>query len=152
MRRSDLMQGPSRVEKGVRPSKGFVMVALAALCLLAPRMALAESEIVYVEKGPWPGDLTQVSPKDDAFAEPERPGKGIAFLSSVGSVVLSVVTFPVKLVIGVGGAMVGGVAGATTGGDRDAAEGIWNVTTDGSYFVTPEMLEGRERFRLTDED
>ena len=65
---------------------------------------------------------------------------------SVGSVFMNSVFFPVKLAVGVVGAEAGGFAGAMTGGDEEAAAGIWNVTTDGSYFITPRILDGREPF------
>lgn len=65
---------------------------------------------------------------------------------SVGSVFANSVFFPAKFVIGVVGAEAGGFAGFMTGGDEEAAAGIWNVTTDGSYFVTPRILDGREEF------
>lgn len=95
-----------------------------------------------------PGDLSAVPP---------QPGRGGAtalartkrvFLS-IGSVIGSVLYFPIKLVVGVGGAWVGGVAGALSGGDEETAAGIWNVTTDGDYFVSPDDLDGDEEFRLT---
>ena len=54
-----------------------------------------------------------------------------------------------KLVIGVAGAWFGGIAGALSGGDQATAAGIWNVTTDGDYFVSPEELDGTTEFRFT---
>jgi len=63
---------------------------------------------------------------------------------SVGSTLMSSVFFPVKFAVGVAGAELGGFAGFMTGGDEEAAAGIWNVTTDGSYFITPRILDGRE--------
>jgi len=65
---------------------------------------------------------------------------------SVGSVFMNSVFFPVKLAVGVVGAEAGGFAGFMTGGDEEAAAGIWNVTTDGSYFITPRILDDREPF------
>ena len=70
-------------------------------------------------------------------------------LLSVGSTIGSILYFPVKLVVGVTGAWVGGVAGAVSGGDQATASGIWNVTTDGDYFVSPEELDGTTEFRFT---
>lgn len=61
---------------------------------------------------------------------------------------INAVYFPVKMALGIVGAEVGGLAGAMNGGDEEAAAGIWNVTTDGSYFVTPADLDGRGDFRL----
>lgn len=128
--------------------KAVAVCAAAILVCGAVVPAYAESEVVYQDE-PWPGDLTEVSPYEDAFHEDRAPSKGIGFLASLGSIVMSAVTFPVKMVVGVGGAMTGGVAGAMNGGDEEAAAGIWNVTTDGSYYVSPQVLEGRKPFRLT---
>jgi hypothetical protein len=64
----------------------------------------------------------------------------------MSSLMFNTVVFPVKLAVGIAGAEVGGIAGAMSGGDEEAASGIWNVTTDGSYFTTPEILDGRDRF------
>ena len=65
---------------------------------------------------------------------------------SVAAPVLSVVYFPVKLCVGIAGALLGGISGWATGGNERAAEGIWRPTVGGSYFVTPAMLEGKEPF------
>ncbi|MEI8357249.1 MAG: hypothetical protein RL698_3013 [Pseudomonadota bacterium] len=72
--------------------------------------------------------------------------RGQAAALSVGSTLINTVFFPVKLAVGIVGAEAGGFAGAMNGGDEEAAAGIWNVTTDGSYFVTPRILDGREPF------
>lgn len=128
--------------------KAIVACTVAVAVVVAAGPVRAEDEIVYSDE-PWPGDLSQVSPSEDAFHESRAPNKGVGFLASVGSIVMSAVTFPVKMVVGVTGAVTGGVAGGMNGGDEEAAAGIWNVSTDGSYFVSPEVLEGRKPFRLT---
>ncbi|MFM8410588.1 MAG: hypothetical protein ACKOCT_09950 [Alphaproteobacteria bacterium] len=88
---------------------------------------------------------------DDAFVQrrlvrryPVERAQAAAL--SIGSVFANTVFFPAKLAIGVVGAEAGGFAGFMTGGDEEAAAGIWNVTTDGSYFITPRILDGRESF------
>ena len=121
---------------------------LAMALLVAVGTASADTEVM-VQDTPWPGDLTEVSPSEDAFSEGRSPNKGVGFLASLGGTVMSAVTFPVKLVVGTTGALFGGLAGAMNGGDEKAAAGIWNVTTDGSYYVQPDVLEGRKPFRLT---
>ncbi len=143
-----------RNEAGMVDGRRAHVRGLVASCVLALGLTMvagpagAESEVVIHDE-PWPGDLSEVSPHDDAFHEDRSPNKGIGFLSSMGSIVMSAVTFPVKMVVGVTGAMTGGLAGAMNGGDEEAAAGIWNVSTDGSYYVSPQVLEGREPFRLT---
>lgn len=135
-------------QKVVGKMKVVVACALALAICLPAGSAQAESEVLYTDE-PWPGDLSEVSPSEDAFHESRAPNKGVGFLASIGSIVMNAVTFPVKMVVGVTGAMTGGFAGAMNGGDEEAAAGIWNVTTDGSYYVTPRVLEGRKPFRLT---
>jgi len=133
---------------GAGTTRAIAACAIAVAVVVSAGSVRAEDEIVYSSE-PWPGDLSEVSPSEDAFHEARAPSKGVGFLASLGSIVMSAVTFPVKMVVGVTGAVTGGVAGGMNGGDEEAAAGIWNVSTDGSYFVSPQVLEGREPFRLT---
>lgn len=94
-----------------------------------------------------PGELASVGYSQES--ESPNLDRTKRFFLSVGSTLGSIVYFPVKLVVGVAGAWVGGVAGAVSGGDQATASGIWNVTTDGDYFVSPEELDGTTEFRFT---
>lgn len=101
-----------------------------------------------------PTSLEETPAEKDAFAAnrpiaPEPWDKAVSLNLSLGSLLINTVFFPVKLALGIVGAEVGGLAGAMNGGDEEAAAGVWNVTTDGSYFVTPAALDGRSEFRLT---
>lgn len=142
--RSEEMRAGERRGSTIR--RALLFAALATV--LASGGARADSSMP-AEDAPWPGDLSQVAPEEDAFRADRPPSKAIGFAASLGSTVLSTVTFPVKLAVGLAGAMTGGFAGAVNGGNEEAAAGVWNVTTDGSYYVTPQVLEGREPFRLT---
>ena len=137
------------VLRGISGSGRRAPLALAFAVVASTAAPVAAESEVIIHSEPWPGDLSQVSPEDDAFAADRAPSKGIGFLASMGSIVMSAVTLPVKMVVGVTGAMTGGLAGAMNGGDEEAAAGIWNVSTDGSYYVSPQVLEGRKPFRLT---
>lgn len=102
--------------------------------------------------GPPPG-LQEAPAEHDAFSanRPIAPAPWNRAASadlSFGSMLINAVYFPVKLAVGLVGAEVGGLAGAMNGGDEEAASGVWNVTTDGSYFVTPADLDGRGEFTL----
>ncbi len=102
--------------------------------------------------GPLTG-MDEVPPERDAFGKnrpiaPEPWNRAVSLDLSLGSMLINTVFFPVKLAVGIVGAEIGGLAGALNGGDQEAARGVWNVTTDGSYFVTPAALDGRERFTL----
>jgi hypothetical protein len=91
----------------------------------------------------WPG-LGRSQDTQVVVVE-ERP-IGMEFARSVSAPVLSVVYFPVKLSVGVVGALLGGMSGWATGGNERAAEGIWRPMTGGSYFVMPETLSGERPF------
>ena len=64
------------------------------------------------------------------------------------AVLINIVYVPVRLMLTAAGAFLGGFAGFITFGDRAAAESMWGLT-DGSMVVTPEMLEGTERFHFS---
>lgn len=116
--------------------------------------SLAETEgAAGQDLGKWsnyaqPGDLAAAPAAGDAAGTPHL-NRTKRFFLSIGSTIGSVLYFPVKLVVGVTGAWVGGIAGALSGGDQATAAGIWNVTTDGDYFVSPEELDHTREFRLT---
>ena len=121
----------------------LLAITVMALTLAVAPPAAADSEILEPDST-WEG-----GPRGSAHGHKEEPNPGVAFVGSVASNVLSVVSFPIRIVIGTTGALLGGVAGGLTGGDQRTAAGIWNVTTDGSYFVTPRNLERSEPFRLS---
>ena len=81
-----------------------------------------------------------------SLAQPAAPSMGEEFAKGVASPVLSLVYFPVKLAVGIAGGLLGGISGWATGGNERAAEGIWRPTVGGSYFVTPEVLDGSKPF------
>lgn len=82
-----------------------------------------------------PTHVTQAQPKKSRADE---------LLLGVASPLASAIFFPIKLSVGALGSVLGGVSGFATGGSARAAEGIWWPTVRGHYFVTPEVLEGKE--------
>lgn len=142
--------------------RGRMMRTTTALCvvLLSASLAAAQGNPVpdstedstFSAYGP-PTSLEEMPAEQDAFAanRPIAPAPWNRLVSlnlSLGSMLINTVFFPVKLAVGIVGAEVGGLAGAMNGGDEEAAAGVWNVTTDGSYFVTPAALDGRAEFAL----
>ena len=83
-----------------------------------------------------------------APAQEQKP-LGSEFAKSWTSV-LNLVYFPIKLSVALVGAPIGGAAGLLTGGNERAAEGIWRPTVGGTYFITPEVIEGSEPFLPVD--
>jgi hypothetical protein len=85
----------------------------------------------------------------EAFVYGRAPNKAAGVGESVGSLLFNTVFFPVRLAVGTVGAVFGGVTGAMTGGDERAAAQIWNVSSDGDYFLTPARIERRTELRVT---
>jgi hypothetical protein len=135
-------EGQGTAQSGGRRMRRVVLCIALAGAMLSSRLALAQ-----------PGDLNEVRPDQDAYAE-DRPlaqppvDRLVAADLSLGAALINVVYHPIKLAVGVGGAVLGGVVGALTGGDEEAAAGVWNVTTDGSYFTTPARLDSRRSFEF----
>jgi hypothetical protein len=66
---------------------------------------------------------------------------------SLGAALVNTVYFPVRLAVTVLTAEVGGFTGFFTGGDNASARSVWN-STNGQAFITPDILEGRERLQF----
>jgi hypothetical protein len=138
-----------RTTIGVAAAMTMVLVGSRALANPTPDSTEDSSFSAY---GP-PVPLNEAPVQKDAFSD-NRPiapapwNRAVSADLSLGSMLINAVYFPVKLAVGIVGAEVGGLAGAMNGGDEEAARGIWNVTTDGSYFVKPSDLDGRTEFTL----
>jgi len=78
--------------------------------------------------------------------EDESPG-GEAGLG-IGSGLLTLVYFPVKVVYAVLGGVVGGFTYVLTGGDLDTAKTVWDPSFHGTYVITPAHLKGDEAVRF----
>lgn len=132
--------------------RGLVVAATTVLVLGGHSPAAkAAAQANQTEEYRVVGALKDVSPEVDAYRHdrpiaPPPADRAVGVVLSLGSMMLNTVLFPVKFAVGVAGAELGGVAGAMTGGDSEAAAGIWNVTTDGSYGVTPGRLDGRHEY------
>lgn len=66
---------------------------------------------------------------------------------SLGAALTNTVYFPLRLAVTIATAEVGGLTGFLTGGDDASARSVWN-STNGQAFITPAILEGRERLRF----
>jgi hypothetical protein len=146
-------QGASRwgrmMRVGLVVVAGTVLSASLALANEAPPPSGGSTSSSYGA----PVALNEAPPQEDVFSDtrpiaPPPWNRAVSADLSLGSLLINTLFFPVKLVVGIAGAEVGGLAGAMNGGDEEAARGIWNVTTDGSYYVTPADLDGRSEFTL----
>ena len=55
---------------------------------------------------------------------------------------------PLKLVYAGGGTLASGLTWMFSGGDSDAAKTVMTRSVRGSYTVTPEMLQGRQKLEF----
>jgi hypothetical protein len=65
-------------------------------------------------------------------------------LTYVGTVLADVVYFPAKVVFAGAGALTSGVAYVLTLGDSSVSNNIWNTSVNGTYILTPDMIEGKQ--------
>jgi hypothetical protein len=103
-------------------------------------MVVAMLSLLFFPGASWTAEVEQKQP-----LQPE-PTLGSEFARGVIAPVLSLFYFPLKLAVGVSGAVLGGVSGWATGGDERAAEGVWRPMTGGTYFITPQVLDGEWPF------
>ncbi|GJL67875.1 MAG: hypothetical protein NPIRA06_05100 [Nitrospirales bacterium] len=66
----------------------------------------------------------------------------------IGSALLTVVYFPVKLAYAILGGVVGSFTYGLTGGDLDTAKAVWEPSFYGTYVITPDHLKGNEPVRF----
>ncbi|WP_447963737.1 hypothetical protein [Nitrospira sp. Ecomares 2.1] len=66
----------------------------------------------------------------------------------IGSALLTVVYFPVKLAYAILGGVVGTFTYGLTGGDLDTAKAVWEPSFYGTYVITPDHLKGNEPVRF----
>jgi hypothetical protein len=65
-------------------------------------------------------------------------------LTYVGTVLADVVYCPAKVVFAGAGVLTSGVAYLLTVGDSSVSTNIWNASVNGTYVLTPDMIEGKK--------
>lgn len=66
----------------------------------------------------------------------------------IGSALLTVVYFPVKLAYAILGGVVGTFTYGLTGGNLETAKAVWEPSFYGTYVITPDHLKGNEPVRF----
>lgn len=62
--------------------------------------------------------------------------------------VSTILYFPFKAAFAIGGGIVGGLAYAFSGGNEQAAKSIWDTSLRGTYFISPDHLQGNRPIRF----
>jgi hypothetical protein len=102
--------------------------------------ALAVVAVVTSTSAAWAA--SQGARLDGVTSHPAEAA-GMSLLAASANVVY----FPLRLALTTLTAGVGGITGWLTGGDKAAAESVWESTA-GQAFITPQILQGRERLRF----
>lgn len=90
-----------------------------------------------------PAWAVEQSPKlEEGHLHPAQ-AVGVSLLAAAANLIY----FPARLALTIATAEAGGIAGWMTGGDQRSAGALWDAT-EGQAFLTPAILEGRERLRF----
>jgi hypothetical protein len=79
-----------------------------------------------------------------ATAAPARAGTWDSAGWGLLTVLANFVYMPGKIVYATVGSLTGGLAWVCTGGNVDPANTIWTNAVDGTYVLTPRMLQGED--------
>lgn len=60
----------------------------------------------------------------------------------------TILYFPFKAAFAIGGGIVGGLAYAFSGGNEQAAKSIWDTSLRGTYYISPDHLQGNRPIRF----
>jgi len=93
----------------------------------------------------WATSIAAMPQNPDLEVAPARPAQEVGV--SLAAAAINIVYFPARFVITAVSGGIGGLTAWMTGGDQRSAQAIWNAT-EGQAFVTPEILEGRERLQF----
>lgn len=80
-------------------------------------------------------------PEEEPPTQEEEASMGLKLASGA----LSILYTPAKLVYAGLGGIFGGLAYVTTGGNAKASQSIWDASIKGTYWLTPDHLQGREQ-------
>jgi len=75
---------------------------------------------------------------------PSWADEGHSAIVWVGTVATNLFYIPVKAVHGAFGGLVGGLGWLVSGGNPNVANAVFDHTLYASWYVSPEMLEGKE--------
>jgi hypothetical protein len=110
--------------------------------LMAVFMLLALCTVTMVPAA-WSQDSTVPSSGTSTEGgSPSSAGMGAA------SAVATILYFPFKAAFAIGGGIVGGLAYAFSGGNEQAAKSIWDTSLRGTYYISPDHLQGNRPIRF----
>jgi len=120
----------------IRPHETSIFKVMAVFMLLALC-------IVTMVPSAWSQDGTvQSSGTSTEGGTPSSAGMGAA------SAVATILYFPFKAAFAIGGGIVGGLAYAFSGGNEQAAKSIWDTSLRGTYYISPDHLQGNRPIRF----
>jgi hypothetical protein len=115
-----------------------------------PMATSREQVTVFTE--PIPEEMSPAPVVTQPMAEEssktsEDPSLGLQIASGA----LSILYTPLKIVYAGLGGFMGGFAYALTGGNEEVAQSVWDASLGGTYWLTPDHLQGKEPIRFKGE-
>jgi hypothetical protein len=104
----------------------------------------------FKKEGPQPAIPALADIQSDTvepFSSKEDPSLGL----QVGSGVLSILYTPFKVVYAGLGGLMGGLAYLLTAGNEHTAQSVWDASLRGTYWLTPDHLQGNEAIQFKGE-
>ncbi|MEX0829875.1 MAG: hypothetical protein WD032_06500 [Nitrospirales bacterium] len=149
---------PGSVEQKPQQEQMNVETSLAGTAPRGP----AEPESTLVEQKPQQEQMNvEISLADTAPLAQEEPQSEIVDPLSleeepslglqVASGALTVLYIPFKIVYAGLGGLVGGLAYLVTAGNEHTAQSVWDASLRGTYWLTPNHLQGKEAIRFKGE-
>ena len=85
--------------------------------------------------------------QENAAARTEGGDASSAGMGAAAAVA-TILYFPFKAAFAIGGGIVGGLAYAFSGGNEQAAKSIWDTSLRGTYYISPDHLQGNRPIRF----
>ena len=124
------------------PSLSIRLGAASSLKLIAVFLLLALYTVTIVPSA-W--SQASASPSSNESIE---GGTASSAGMQAASAVSTILYFPFKAAFAIGGGIVGGLAYAFSGGNEHAAKSIWDTSLRGTYFISPDHLQGNRPIRF----
>ena len=119
-----------------RPCKASSFKLMAAFLLLA---------LCTVTMVPSAWSQASASPSSNESIE---GGTASSAGMQAAAAVSTILYFPFKAAFAIGGGIVGGLAYAFSGGNEQAAKSIWDTSLRGTYYISPDHLQGNRPIRF----
>jgi hypothetical protein len=118
----------------LREASGFKLVAVSLLLVLCTLTMV-------------PSAWSQENAATPSSASPEGGNASSAGMGAAAAVA-TILYFPFKAAFAIAGGIVGGLAYVFSGANEQAAKSIWDTSLRGTYYISPDHLQGNRPIRF----